>query len=215
MSGLVTTRDGSPIGGVLVITSGMGFKGWAESGADGSFQLPAAGAFVSFRHEGYQPWLVRSSDLTDPIRIQLDPADETVWKLESCSSVRRDGNWIGGGLRINAASGYQGPIYGEHDAHWYIRRGKDVLHLVDGIHWHAGLPGSLAQSDSFSFRGWEYRGIVGLDVAGQDSEGKYWRWVGSPVANAIEYETNDREVADYFDSVIETACFGSAQTIPD
>ena len=87
MSGYVTARDGSPIEGVSVVTSGMGFNGWTASKADGSFRLPANGAFVSFRHADYRPLLVRSSDLTEPVRVQLVPTDETAWKVKSCRSL--------------------------------------------------------------------------------------------------------------------------------
>ncbi len=50
VSGFVTTRDGAPK-------------------EDGSFRLPKVGAFVSFRHVDYKPLLVRSTELTDPVRV--------------------------------------------------------------------------------------------------------------------------------------------------
>lgn len=209
MSGFVTDRNNLPIDGVSVIASGTGFNGWATSGTDGSFRLPAAGAFVSFRRGGYKPLLVRSLDLNEPIRVQLEAIDETVWELKSCSSLPRKGEWIGGGLRVNVSRGYEGPLYGEHDSHWYVRRGKDRLHVVDGFAWHAGLPmeQTLERSESISVRAWVFQKIVGLDLSGHNSEGKYWRWVGAPVATAIEYETTSREVAAYFDEIIATTCF--------
>ena len=43
MSGYITARDGTPIEGVSVVTSGMGFNGWATSETDGSFRLSAGG----------------------------------------------------------------------------------------------------------------------------------------------------------------------------
>lgn len=212
ISGEVTGRDGTPIEDVSVVTSGMGFNGWGASKADGSFRLPAAGAFVSFRHAGYKPLLVRSSDLIEPIHVQLDPTDETVWKVKSCSSLPgKGGAWIGGGLRVNPGGSHKGPVYGEHDSHWYVQRGSDRLHVVDGYAWHAGLPleQTLVRSESISVRGWVFEKIVGLDLSGHSSEGKYWRWVGAPVALAIEYETSSREAADYFDKIIATMCFQS------
>jgi len=210
MSGYVIARDGTPLEGVSVVTSGMGFNGWAASKADGSFRLPAAGGFVSFRHADYKPLLVRSSDLAEPVHVELDPTDETVWRVKSCSSLPANGGaWIGTGLRINPGGRYKGPVYGEHDSHWYIQRGSDRLHLVDGYAWHAGLPleQTLVRSESISVRGWAFEKIAGLDLSGHSSEGKYWRWVGAPVALAIEYETGNRQSADYFDKIIATMCF--------
>src|SRR5262249_45364030 len=107
MSGYVTTRDGTPLEGVSVVTSGLVFNGWAASKTDGSFRLPAAGAFVSFRHAGYKPLLVRSLDVTEPVPVRLDPTDETVWKVKSCRSLPgKRGAWIGGGLRVNPGGSY-------------------------------------------------------------------------------------------------------------
>ena len=212
MNGYVTARDGSPIEGALVVASGMGFKGWATSKADGSFSLPGTGAFVSFRHADYNPLLVRSSDLTEPVHVRLEPTNETVWRVNPCSSLPGKGRaWIGSGLRVNPGGRYKGPVYGEHDSHWFIQRGSDRLHLVDGYAWHAGLPLEqiLVRSESISVRGWVFEKIVGLDLSGHSSQGKYWRWVGAPVAEAIEYQTSSRESADYFDAIIATMCFQS------
>lgn len=168
--------------------------------------------FISPPHADYKPVLVRSSELTEPIRLQLVPADETVLKLKPCSTPpAKGGKWIGNGLRVNAGGKYKGPVYGEHDSHWYIRRGLDRLHVVDGYAWHAGLPlqQTLTRSDSITVRGWVFEGIVGLDLSGHTNEGKYWRWVGAPVAEAIEYEAASRATADYFDKIISTLCYGS------
>ena len=209
--GSIVAIDGIPIGGVLVVTSGKGFAGWATSDADGSFRLPTAGEFISFRHANYNPVLVRSSDLANPIRIQLAPADETLWKLKSCNSLPGKGRgWIGSGLRLNPGGAYK-TGQGEHDSHWYVKRGTDTLHLVDGYAWHAGLPLEriLSGSETLSVRGWVFDNIVGLDLSGHTREGKYWRWVGAPVAEAIEYETVSRATADDFDGIVSTLCFGS------
>jgi hypothetical protein len=216
IAGYVTDRNGTPIEAVAVVTSGMGFNGWANSSADGSFKLPAAGAFVSFRHAGYKPLLVRSSDLLEPVRVRLERTDNTVWKLESCSSLPRKKEWIGGGLRIRVGGPYKGPLYGEHDAHWYVERGSGRLHIVDGYAWHAGLPGErdLMRANNISVRGWLFEDIAGLDLSGRTRDGKYWRWVGAPLALAIEYETSSRDVADHFDKLIATTCVHRVQALP-
>jgi hypothetical protein len=210
-TGSIVARDGNPIRGVLVVTSGKGLAGWAASDANGSFKLSTTGEFISFRHVDYKPVLVRSSDLTDPVRIQLIPADETSSMLKSCNSLpAKARGWIGGGLRVNPGGKYRGPVNGEHDSHWYVRRGNDTLHLVDGYTWHSGLPGEdiLARSDRISVRDWVFETIVGLDFTGHTTDGKYWRWVGAPLAAAIEYETPSRTTADEFDKVIASMCFG-------
>jgi len=76
-------------------------NGWAKSKADGSFRLAGAGEFVSFRHADYKPELFRSSDLTEPAKVQLAPADDTVWKPKPCAvQARKGSDWIGGGLRV-------------------------------------------------------------------------------------------------------------------
>jgi len=143
-------------------------NGWAKSKADGSFRLAGAGEFVSFRHADYKPELVRSSDLTEPAKVQLAPADDTVWKPKPCAvQARKGSDWIGGGLRVRAGRNHKGPVYGEHDSHWYVPRGRDRLHVVDGSAWHAGLPLEqiLARSESISVRGWVFEDLVGLDLS--------------------------------------------------
>jgi len=210
MKGSIVDRNGAAIVDVVVIASGVGFRGWTTSGSDGAFKLPAVGAFVSFRHAGYLPVLVRSSEAMNPVRLQMSPADDSVLKLRLCNfPPSRSGDWIGSGLHINAGTKHKGPVYGEHDTHWYVSRGKDQLHVVNGYAWHAGLPfeGMLVRSESIVVRGWEFDTIVGLDLSGHTSDGKYWRWFGAPVEEAIEYETSSRDTADEFDGIIATMCF--------
>ncbi len=88
---------------------------------------------------------------------------------------------MGGGLKVNPGrSRFKGPIYGEHDSHWYVTFGKDTLHIVDGYAWHAGLPleEQLASSERVSVRSWEFNGMVGLDLSGATKNGMRWRWLG-------------------------------------
>ena len=67
----------------------------------------------------------------------------------------------------------------------------------------------MARSERISVRDWVFETIVGLDLSGHTSDGKYWRWVGAPVADAIEYEAQSRAVADDFDKIIASMCFHS------
>jgi hypothetical protein len=210
VSGFVTASNGDPIEGVLVIASGAGFAGWATTGKDGSFGPSVAGKFVSFRHTRYKPVLVRASSTGDPMRVRLEPADEAFSRLEPCGSKPNNGKgWVGSGLRVRPPTKPKGPIFGEHDSHWYVRKGKDRLHIVDGYAWHSGLPleDVLVRSQNITVRGWTFGENVVLDLSGQTTGGKYWRWVGLPVAEAIEYETAQRATADYFDKIIETMCW--------
>jgi hypothetical protein len=73
ITGYITASDGTPIQGVLVIASGESFHGWTESHTDDSFKLPAAGAFVTFRHADFQPLLLRSSDFIETVHVQMRP----------------------------------------------------------------------------------------------------------------------------------------------
>jgi hypothetical protein len=214
VNGRVIDEDGSGISGALVVASGAGFYGWANTDADGSFHLKAAGAFISVRHQLFKAQLIRLSELPEPVRISLMKSDdETTWKLPACNSLPNRGMaWIGGGLRVISRSDhFTGPVYGEHDSHWYIKSGNGTLHIVDGYAWHSGLPleSTLTASQGINVRSWIYKEIVGLDLSGQTKDGKRWRWIGAPVAYAIEYRNATPESADHFDKIIESACFGS------
>jgi hypothetical protein len=213
--GVVSDPSGSPIAGAAILTSGYGFRGWAVSKADGTFELPGFGAFVSFRHEKYKAKLVPSQELTEPVRVSLDPVDEKAWKLQECNETSSS-EWVGLGLRVRVGSGYEGPVYGEHDAHWYVRRKEDWLHIVSGYAWHAGLPleHKLTESTRLAVRGWYFEQVAGLDITGRNREGKYWRWVGAPVMDAIEYEASSKQVAEAFDRIISTMCFQPMRAKP-
>ena len=155
--------------------------------------------------------LLRSSDLIQSARVHMESADDTVRRMKRCSRATGEARaWAGSGLRVHVRK-FKGPISGEHDSHWYVRHGKYWLHLVDGYAWHTGLPPEsiLVASESITVRGWVFEDIVGIDLSGRSNDGKYWRWFGAPVAEAIEYRGVSRESADYFDAIIETTCFGS------
>ena len=119
--------------------------------------------------------------------------------------------WIGGGLRIRPQERYRGPVSGEHDTHWYVQKGNQSLHVVDGYAWHAGLPREsvLSASKSIDVRGWEYGNIVGLDLSGVSQTGRRWRWIGAPLADAISYEDAAPADAEYFDRILESACYAA------
>jgi len=68
----------------------------------------------------------------------------------------------------------------------------------------------LADFESISVRSWEFNGIVGLDLAGRTKSGLRWRWVGAPLAAAVEYGDTTQNSADCFDRILETICFESA-----
>jgi hypothetical protein len=214
LNGRVIDQTGAGIADATVVASGAGFNGWASTGQDGSFHLKAAGLFVSVRHAGLEARLLRTSELTQSVPITLKAAGESVRKMPACSSLSGVGKkWIGGGLKVDPGlSTFKGPVNGEHDSHWYVAHGKDTLHIVDGYAWHAGLPleERLVNSATISVRSWEFDNIVGLDLSGQAKSGKRWRWLGAPIADAIEYTDATQESAEYFDRIIESTCFGSA-----
>jgi hypothetical protein len=209
----VVDERGIGIGDVTIIGSGAGPYSYAKSDSDGFSQLGAAGAFVLFRHTGFKPRLMATSELASSNRIVgLDRADETIWTVPSCESLPNGGRgWVGGGLRVNALkTHYDGPVRGLHDSHWYVKHNHQILHIVHGILWHKGLPAEsiLTESKNTRIRGWVYHGTVGVDLSGQARSGSRWRWVGAPFDDAIEYENTSQKAANYFDKVIETMCVG-------
>jgi hypothetical protein len=213
LCGTVVGESGTGIKAALVVASGAGFQGWAMSKDDGSFCVQRAGAFISARYAGFNPIVKRTSELGgNQIRIELVRADSSVKTLTSCQSLPAGGRgWIGGGPRVKPPGGrYKGPVQGKHDTHWYVRFGKQTLHIVDGYAWHAGLPfeGLLSESTSIEVRGWEFGDTVGLDLSGQLSDGRRWRWVGAPLADAVSYESAAPDEAEFFDRVLDSVCFG-------
>ncbi len=217
LNGRVIDQNGAGIADVTVVASGVGFNGWASTGPDGSFHLKAAGLFISVRHAGLKARLRRTSELAEPVLIGMEAAGDSARKMPPCSFLSGAGKkWIGGGLKVNPGRGnFKGPVYGEHDSHWYVKFRKDTLHIVDGYAWHAGLPleERLASSESISVRSWEFDDIVGLDLSGRTKNGMLWRWLGAPIAVAIEYSVTTQESAEYFDRIIESTCFGSITPI--
>jgi hypothetical protein len=214
LSGKVVDQTGVGVADATIVASGTGFSGWASSNAEGLFHLKASGGFISVRHVGLTARLLRTSELAEPILIKLEAADNSVRNMPACnSSSAARKQWIGGGLKVNPGrSRFRGPVNGEHDSHWYVTFRKEVLHIVDGYAWHAGLPleQQLTSSDSISVRSWEFKDIVGLDLSGQTKNGARWRWLGAPIAAAVEYRDAPPESAEFFNRIMESTCFGSA-----
>ena len=210
--GVVVDDQGAGIEGAQVVASGVGFNGWASTNPDGTFCLKTAGLFINVRHTGFSPILERITAAGMPIRLRLVKANASVRAMPDCQSRPNSGRgWIGGGLRINPRGRYLGPVNGEHDTHWYVRKGKQSIHVVDGYAWHAGLPleNLLSASQSIDVRGWEFGKIVGLDLSGRYQTGRRWRWIGAPVAHAISYEDATPDEAEYFDRILESVCYAS------
>jgi hypothetical protein len=44
-------------------------------------------------------------------------------------------------------------------------------------------------------------------------DGKRWRWLGAPLADAVEYFDATRDSAEGFDKIMETACFGDSESM--
>jgi len=216
IDGHVIDESGAGIADALIVASGAGFNGWASTDKNGSFHLKAAGHFISVRHARWKAVLLRTADLAQPVRITLVRAGESAQKMPACNVSGGAGKtWIGQGLKVDAGRyHFKGPVYGEHDSHWYLKIGNDSLHLVDGYAWHAGLPleERLNSSENISVASWESGDIVGLDISAQTKDGKRWRWLGAPIASAIEYENAGADSADAFDRIMQSACYGSAIT---
>jgi len=213
VNGRVIDQTSVGVANATLVASGVGFNGWASTGPDGSFHLKAAGIFISVRHPGKKAQLLRTSDLIDPVQIELEEAGESARKMPTCGTSSSPGEkWIGGGLKVHPGRNhFKGPVNGEHDSHWYLTFGKGTLHIVDGYAWHAGLPleERLAGSENTIVRSWEVEELVGLDLSGNTKDGKWWRWIGAPLSDAIEYTDVTHETATYFDRIIESICFGS------
>ena len=71
LCGRVVDEHGIGLDGALVVASGAGFLGWAESGPGGSFCLKRAGSFISVRHSGFNPILATSSQVRSQGLVQL------------------------------------------------------------------------------------------------------------------------------------------------
>ena len=212
LCGVVVDENGAGIEGAQVVASGVGFNGWGETNPGGTFCVKSAGVFINVRHTGFSPILERVPTTGTPMRLRMVKADASVRAMPDCQSRPNAGRgWIGGGLRINPQGRYRGPVNGEHDTHWYVQKGEQSLHVIDGYAWHAGLPQEslLSASQNISVRGWEFGNIIGLDLSGRSQTGSRWRWIGAPLAVAISYEGASPDEAEYFDRILESVCYTS------
>lgn len=210
VEGQLVDSNGRGISGALVITSGVGMSGWASSDSNGVFQTKDGGAFLSVRHSKYQPVIVGLEGMTRPLRIELKPAVSSR-RIPACRSKKtRVKTFAGVNLRIRPpAAGASGPVRGNNDTHWYVKRGKYSLHLVNGVDWHSGLPNErlLKGSRPLQVRRWLHGDSVVLDVSSTTSDGKRWRWIGAPLFDAIEYTDADDVTARSFDRMLESLCY--------
>jgi len=220
LSGRVLDADGNPLEDALVIASGAGYRGWAETAADGTFEVEEAGSFVSAQLEGYAPALIPVDEDSSVIEIRLSASEHSVWKVPSCKGVSRAKGWFGDETMLRATDTVaEGPGVGEHaDLWWTVRFREQRLTLVNGIaNIHAGLPSEKLMTDSadLSYRGWQGDYNSGLDIRGSDSEGRRWRWVGHQIGTAVSYVGADQDSAAYFDAIIDSMCSGGGPELDE
>lgn len=142
LHGVVVDASGAPVADVLVVASGVGFRGWSHTEPDGSYYLASAGLFLSFRHAGFEALLVKTSDLREPARVVMEQAVAGVQKMPSCgSSSGKVGRWVGIDLRINSGrSRVKGPYSDVDYVQWFVMHGKDFMQVDEGATWGDGLP---------------------------------------------------------------------------
>jgi hypothetical protein len=221
MKGLVVTKDGKPIAGVLVY--GSVWKRCCPYQQDkvttdgkGEFLLEHPGSVVHFTKANLQPLAFVVKPGTTQIRIIMTLAENAL-AVPTCvqpESNQKQLGWGKYGLHFTVPKDGVKILGGEPDVD-YVRyvikpnKGESYLDLWFGPYSISTEPDDqqFVESVDFSQRSLASvkGGIIGMDSWGRLSSGLSWRHTAAFGSGAV-YRSADKESAALFDQIINSIC---------
>ncbi len=213
LKGTVKTKDGKPLTGVYVYFSM--FAG-VETDQDGIFKLSktARDQVISFKLQGHQPLSIILEPKTDSLNVILEEVSEDSWVIPACSEKenkqkRKDFLYplmflIPGDAKIKSINDI------DYSETFIGYKGKDKpewLKIMDGSFASSGRPLDrlFLASKQFNTKMVKLEDREWVDYRGITIDGKHWRWFGG--ISFVSYETPSDEAAEYFDKIIDSACW--------
>lgn len=220
--GTVTTVNGEPLAGVLVLGSMSKtccpFKReQAITDQHGQFRLLHPGDVVHFSADKFQPKAILVGSADSSIHVTLEPAKDSL-VVPICGEVgphqRRIG-WGRHGLQFNVAKSAFRILGGKPDVDYsrYVVKSK-----TDGAYlelWFGGYAMSeLPEDDKFvSSDKYEQRNVtapdgrlLGMDSWGRLHDGRQWRQTAVLGAGGSRYQNVTARDVELFDEIVNSLC---------
>ena len=209
IKGRVTTAQGEPISDVAIDRLG-------KTDASGNFKIAAD--FLQYwdtlwiDKKGFVPKLVSIKPTPSVLNITLEREKDTnMSSIPRCIAGQVDGSrFVGKRLRLTVPNELE------------FKTGVDTDYVYYHIHYAKNEKTGWLRGGFGNFYGNEYppgqtvlaldhysyhRTELGIDWRGVTKDGKYWRYFGAPYFYDIyDYETDSREVADFFDKILDGIC---------
>jgi hypothetical protein len=221
ISGAVTTEDGQPIPGVVVIGSMSKnccpFKrDETITDQNGRFRIEHPGEVIHFFKRKLKPRTIVVAPSNPEIQIVLQtPKDDLV--IPACGVVSRGQKRIGWGkygLQFNVLKRAVNISGGKTDVdyvHYVIKpkAGEGWLELWFGVNAMGELPDDdqFVSSERYSHRNVFAPGMtVGLDSWGETRGGGEWRQTAVAAFGGAKYRSASPEQTRLFDEVVNSMC---------
>ena len=139
------------------------------------------------------------------------PAQE-IWQISPCSDPVAKKKLLGERLRLPRPKGAPIRKAQDHDyAEFYLGFGKGNSRVwMNGIYGPNATGGSpsakLLETEVISNRVSNVDGVSVVDIRGRKADGTYWRFLGT-YGERIQYTDVTKEAAEYFDRVLDVACY--------
>jgi hypothetical protein len=219
LSGIVTTKDGKPIPGVLIYGSESKtccpFKREQTRTDDsGHFSLKNPGAVVHFSAEKFDSKASIVRPETTEFRLILEPKTNAL-TVPTCDrsapGTRRIPGEKGDGLRFDMPKKNLTLLGGKMDVDYRkfvikTKKGSSYLALWFGPYAFNSDPGDDLYLKSAGFSQRSVTGETwGSDVSGQLKTGERWRHTYFGLGNGANYQASPADAA-VFDQIVNSAC---------
>lgn len=233
VSGIVTTKDGTPISGVVVFASAWtccpSQQDTMKTDNSGTFHIDHPGRVLHFiAADSYQPLsLVVTSEMS-ALKVTLEPATSSL-PLPACSKPKAGFERIGWakyGLQFDAPQRDATIKLGKVDTDYVVHivkpkhaqdHNQDRVEFWFGPYAMESTPddSQFVESETFATRHVVQPpsvspdgkgGAIGLDTSGRLPGGKMWRQIGV-MGEGARYRGVSPENAALFDKIIDSACW--------
>lgn len=214
VSGSIADENGATIAGVSVTgnvhNDGGGYSHTSTvSDTNGRFTLPPVGRPIMFNKHGFAPLVYVRAPGEAEIAIRLDPAAMPA-QLPACPPTKAKRY---GFLMLFTMPPHARVKHKNYDDTWadivsYPRNtGERMLIWSGPTLGGGGFPRENLLLDASTITGRSIAsGMAGMDFAGASKQGGRWRSFSTPWS-IVTYENVSEEAAEYFDSIIGSACW--------
>ena len=216
LHGIITTKDGGPVAGVVVYPSEQreccANRAERTTSDDvGSFHLTNPPKVVHFFKDGLAPASRVIGPEDKEIKVVLEEDASTRWLLPPCTG-KEHGRRVGWPYQFLLPRGAKVQKRFDNNNVSYVVSDRSREYSL--VIWTGPVVGGLDADDDWlvnaaSFTERSVRDgtrFAGQDFRGTDKAGRPWRWTGLSGYNVARYRRVPDETANFFDSIINSAC---------